>query len=99
MKIKFTFTPSEMRALFEVLRSIRIENSGMEQLAIQEVVLALIMKLQRKMLCLKKKNTLSLSMVECYFLYKIFMQIQHKHTVFERTLLMEVCNTIHQKTI
>ncbi len=99
MKIKFILSPLELWNLAEILKSIPITNSGLYELAQQEVVISLLFKLQRKMFCKKPKTTISLSMVECFFLYRILITVKDNYPIFVKNLCMIICNTISQKTI
>jgi hypothetical protein len=99
MKIKLALSTHELKAFFEVLRHLPLSVSGLENLAAQEAIMGLIMKLQRRLMIPKPKHTISIGMQEAYFVNKVIRPQLSKYTVFEQMTATTICNIIHQKTI
>lgn len=99
MKVKITLSKSELESLFGIMKNMVICKEGLEGFAAFEVLSSFMMKLQRRVMNIKKKQTLSLTMAECFFIYKRFIFMMHAHTVYERILMTKIINIIHQKTI
>lgn len=99
MKIKIQLSRSEMKSLFGIMQHIVLVKEGMYQYACIEVLASFMLKLQRRMLNLKDKQNLTLSMAESFFLYTKLLNILPMHTIYERMVITKIVNTIYQKTI
>jgi len=72
---------------------------GLYKRAEKEVLTAFMFKLQRRILNIKKQQTLSFTMCESYFLETKLRKIMSMHRIYEQILITKLLNTIHQQTL
>ena len=98
MKVKVKLSAEEMRVLYKIMCSMVVIRKGLSGFAAFDVVTAFMFKLQKRMLNLKDKQTLSLTSVEAYFLFRKFQNILPGQQIYEATLLTKIVNHIFQQT-
>jgi len=109
MKIKIALPRNEYKTLYNcfvllmpLIRNISDNNADsiLHAQATKETMTGMFLKMTKKMIDLKQKNTLSMSVTEAYFFDVVFRSGLPKTLgIFEKTIILDILAIINQKTL